>query len=70
MLYLQRMIGKLLLLALVIALVVGGRRRIGSLAQSVVSLPSSFREGRSRAEDPAAHAKEVRGAARDVDERR
>lgn len=61
------MLLKLLLVAVAALLLLGGKRRIGSLARGITSLPSSFREGKGRSEDPAAYAKEIRGSARDVD---
>lgn len=60
------MLLKILLISLLVAVVVGGKKRFFGLAQGLKKAPASFREGQARAEDPVPFAKEVRGATRDV----
>jgi Sec-independent protein translocase protein TatA len=53
------MILKILLVVVVGLLALGGRRRIAELLGAAKESPRSFRDGKGRAEDPAAYAKEV-----------
>lgn len=55
------MLLKLLLLALLALVVLGGGRRVLGLAQSLKRAPSLFKDGKARAEDPVPFAKPVRG---------
>ena len=60
------MLLKVLLLVLVALVALGGGRRVLGLAQSLKRAPREFQDGKGRAEDPAAFAKEVRGISRDT----
>lgn len=55
------MLLKILLVALVVLVAFGGKRRLFDLGQAVLSVPARFREGKARAEDPVLFAREVKG---------
>jgi Sec-independent protein translocase protein TatA len=58
------MLWKLLLVVAISALAFGGQTRLRALLKSARRLPSSFREGKARAEDPVPFAHEVKGSAK------